>query len=66
MIISIVTAVLLILGGASYYFLGNNNPVEVAAESAIQAETGEKVDISAIAQDVGVKPRELGKTGANR
>lgn len=38
--------VILVIGFGSVYFLGRNNPIELAVEEVIAEETGLKVDLT--------------------
>jgi uncharacterized protein YpmB len=42
----IVVALSVIVGVASYFYLGPDNPIEEECEAIIQAETGANIDLS--------------------
>lgn len=44
--IFIVVVIVSLIGAFSVKYLGNDNPVEEAAEAIIEVETGKKIDIS--------------------
>ena len=44
--IFIIVVVVSFIGAFSIKYLGNDNPVEEAAEAIIEVETGKKIDIS--------------------
>lgn len=49
--ILIVVCVVSLIGALSIKFLGNDNPVEEAAEEVIKLETGQQLDLSPGSED---------------
>jgi len=45
-VIAAIVVISAAIGFASRHYLGNDNPIEEAAEEVIQLETGVKVDLS--------------------